>query len=463
MKIKIGIHYGREIIFVNVDERNIGEIIYPNEVQIQDEEKTIHQALENPISSKKFDEFLSDAKDVLFLINDATRPTPTAKILKILYSKIKNKNITFLVATGMHRAPTEEEYSEIFGELYHEFKDRIYAHDCKKEEDMVYLGTSKNGTEMHVNKMAVNAHKIVIIGSVEPHYFAGYTGGRKSFLPGVASYKTIEQNHKLALKTSAKALILKGNPVHEDMEDAIQTIKDKEIFSIMTVLDRNERIYAATAGDITESLKAAIDKAHRVFSVEIKEKADIVVAVAPYPMDIDLYQSQKALDNGKLALNDNGILILVSKCRMGVGSDTFVKLMSSCRSPQETLDKIDKEYKLGYHKAAKMAEIARWAHMWAVTKLDDELLNSIFIKPFHTLQEAIDAATAEKGEEKILFMMNASLTVPKLRKRLIHRTRKFIHASSWKKGVSPTAEEIDLSEDDVTKFVSFLSNSKQPC
>jgi len=450
MKLRIGIPYGRETISVYVDEHNIGEVIYPNDVETRDEEKTLVQALQNPIQSKTFEQFISDARDILFLVNDATRPTPTAKILRILYPLIKNKDVKFLIATGMHRAPTEEEYEEIFGDLRAALNDRIYAHDSKKDEDMVYLGTSKNGTEMYVNKMAVEAHKIVIIGSVEPHYFAGYTGGRKSFLPGVASYKTIEQNHKLALQSSAKALSLDGNPVHEDMEDAITTIKDKEIFAIMTVLDRYDRIYAATAGDITESLKAAIDKAHRVFSVEIKDKADIVVAVAPYPMDIDLYQSQKALDNGKLALNDNGILILVSKCRMGVGSDTFVKLLSSCHTPQDTLDKIDKEFKLGYHKAAKMAEIARWAQMWAVTSLDDELMESIFIKPFHTLQQAIDAAIAEKGEEKILFLMNASLSVPKRRKMLVYRPRKFIHASRW-------GAEVPLSS-----FVRTDDDRKEP-
>lgn len=438
MKLRVGIPYGRETINVHVEERNIGEIVFPNDVKIGDEEQIIEQALADPISSSNFDEFLSDAKDILFLINDATRPTPTAKVLKIIYPKIKDKNTRFLIATGMHRAPTAEEYLEIFGELYETLKDRISAHDSKKDEDMVHLGTSKNGTEMYVNKMAVEAHKIVIIGSVEPHYFAGYTGGRKSFLPGIAAYRTIEQNHKLALKASAKALSLQGNPVHEDMEDAILTIKEKEVFSIMTVLDRNERIYAATAGDITESLEAAIERAHQVFSVEIKEKADIVVAVAPYPMDIDLYQSQKALDNGKFALNDNGILILVSKCRMGVGSDTFIKLLSSCHSPQETLDKIDKEFKLGYHKAAKMAEIARWAQMWAVTSLEDKLLESVFIRPFHTLQEAIDAAIVEKGEERILFLMNASLTVPKVRKRLVYRPKKFIYASRWEKGIPAT-------------------------
>ncbi len=435
MKIKLGIPYGREEIFVEINENNIGEIVYPNEVVITDEEKTLLKALKEPFGSQGFDEFLSNAQNILFLVNDATRPTPTEKILKIIYPKIKDKDIKFLVATGAHRAPTEEEYFEIFGEFYEKFKTKIFAHDAKNDQ-MVFLGKSKNGTEMYVNKLAADARKIVIISSVEPHYFAGYTGGRKSFLPGVASYKTIEQNHKLALKSSARALNLKGNPVHEDMEDAIKTIKDKEIFSIMTVLNRDEKIYAATAGDITESLNAAIEKAHQVFSVEIKEKADIVVAVAPYPMDIDLYQSQKALDNGKLALNDNGILILVSKCRMGIGSETFVKLLSSCRDPQEALDKIEKEYKLGYHKSAKIAEIARWAEMWAVTSLEDDVLKSVFMRPFHNLQEAIDAALAEKGDEKILFLMNASLTVPRVRRKLIHRTKRFIYASRWEKGVT---------------------------
>jgi nickel-dependent lactate racemase len=240
-------------------------------------------------------------------------------------------------------------------------------------------------------------------------------------------------------------LALEGNPVHEDMEDAILALKGKEIFSIMTVLDREDRIYAATAGDITESLKAAIEKSHEVFSVEIKEKADIVVAVAPYPMDVDLYQSQKAIDNAKLALNPNGILILIAKCRSGVGHDTFVKLLSETHDPQEALDRIREKYILGYHKAAKIAEIARWANIWAVTSLDPDLMRSIFIRPFRMIQSALDAAVEEKGREKILFMMAASMTVPKLRKRLILKPRRFIH------GFQPEPEKPypDLSLDDI--------------
>ena len=277
---------------------------------------------------------------------------------------------------------------------------------------MVYLGKSKNGTEMHVNKLGVEAHKIVIIGSVEPHYFGGYTGGRKSFLPGIASFKTIEQNHKLALSPGAKSLALEGNPVHEDMIDALTTVK-KEIFSIQTVLDKHHKIYAATAGHINDSFLAAIDRANEVFAVKIKEKTDIVVSIVKFPGDIDLYQSQKGIDNAKLALKDGGILILVSKCRQGIGEESFVKLLSSCSSPKESLERIKEKYVLGYHKAAKMAEVGLWAETWGVTDLDPEMLKKIFIKPYKSLQAAIDDAMKQKGDKaKILFLMDGGLTVP---------------------------------------------------
>ncbi len=457
--MRVEIPYGRDFQEIYVKDENFGEMVYPNQVNVENEADTLFQALENPIQSRPFKEFLSDARDVLFIVNDGTRPTPTAKVLEMIHSDIKDLTVTFIIATGCHRAPTEEELQEIFGKHLEEYRDRIHSHDARNDE-MVRLGTSKNGTEMEVNKLGVDAHKIVIIGSVEPHYFAGYTGGRKAFLPGIASYKTIEQNHKLALKMSAQAMKLEGNPVHEDMEDAIQTIKDKEIFAIMTVLDRDDRIYAATAGDISQSLLAAIERSHEVFSVEIKEKADIVVAVAPHPMDVDLYQSQKALDNAKYALNPNGILILVSRCRSGIGHKTFADLLASAHDPQDALDKIEQKYVLGYHKAAKMAEIARWANMWAVTSIPPEMMKSMFITPFPTIQRALDAAVAQKGREKILFMMAASMTLPRLRQRLIMRPRRFIHGSKHEIAASPYIYEdsVKLPEDD--KIIAALMETR---
>ncbi|MFC1726044.1 nickel-dependent lactate racemase [candidate division KSB1 bacterium] len=408
----IKVSYGKEKVDVEVNDNNVGEIIEPNEVPIGDEIVTIKNAVNNPIKSKTLKEFLSDSKDVLFIVNDATRPTPTAKVLDIIYDDIKDFNVKFIVATGIHRAPTDEEYVQIFGKYYDVFKDRIFSHDAKAEKDMVYLGKSKNGTEMYVNKLGVDAHKIVIIGSVEPHYFGGFTGGRKAFLPGIASFKTIEQNHKLALKHEAKSLALEGNPVHEDMIDALGTVK-KEVFSIQTVLDKDHKIYAATAGDLFESFDAAINKSHDVFVVKIKEKADIVVSSVKFPGDIDLYQSQKGIDNGKLALKEGGILILTSTCRSGVGHASFVDLLSSCDSPAAVLKKIEKEFVVGWHKAAKMAEIGLWAQTWAVTNLEPELLKKIFIRPFNSIQEAVNEALKEKGPDaKVHFMLDGGMTVP---------------------------------------------------
>jgi nickel-dependent lactate racemase len=412
----LSVPYGKEgKLEAKIDDERLAGIIEPNEVEIGDETEVIRQALANPIGSKSLRDFLKGAKDVLFIVNDPTRPTPTARVLDIIEDDISGCPVSFIVATGVHRAPTEEEYIQIFTEKYYsKYKDRIFLHDGKKSE-CVFLGTSKNGTEMWVNKLGVDADKIVIISSVEPHYFAGYTGGRKSFLPGIASFKTIEQNHKLALKREACALKLKGNPVHEDMIDALGTVK-KEVFTINTVLDKNHRIYAAAAGDIYKSMEQAVAKADEVFVANIPQKADIVVSVVKFPSDIDLYQAQKGIDNAKYALKDGGILILVAKCRMGVGDESFVKLLSSASSPKDALDRIEQKFVLGWHKAAKMAEIGLWAQTWGVTDLDPELLKSIFIRPFSSLQEALDAALSEKGENaKVLVLLDGSLTIPSVK------------------------------------------------
>lgn len=413
--MKIKIPYGKEKVAVEVDDDRVLGVIEPNPVYIGDEAEIIRKGIENPINSKSFDEFIAGARDLLFIVNDHTRPTPTAKVLEVIYDKVKDKDVKFIIATGIHRGPYEDELDFIFGKYYTILKDRIYVHDSRKDEDMVYLGTSSAGTEMYVNRLGVEAHKLVPISSVEPHYFAGYTGGRKSLLPGIASYKTIEQNHKHALNTQAQMLILEGNPVHEDMIDAIKTIAGKEIFSIQTVLGGRKKVYSCTSGHIYDSFLAAIDKAHEVFCVDIEEKADIVVSVADFPADVDLYQSQKALEHGRLALKDGGIIILVSECRDGIGEKDYFNLLSSSRTPEEALKKIEQGYELGYHKAAKMAELATWAEIWGVTGLKDSDMECAFIKPFPDVQQAIDKALERKGEKaKVLFLMDGSLTVPRI-------------------------------------------------
>jgi nickel-dependent lactate racemase len=411
--MRVEVPFGEEIIKAEIDESHVSGIFGGNDVAASDETETVLRAIDNPVNSVNLRDFMAGAGDVVFIVNDATRPTPTARVLETVYEIIKPFDIRFLVATGAHRPPTDEEYRQIFGRFFEEFKPHIYAHNSRSDGDMVYITKSRNGTEVYLNRMVAEARKIVVISSVEPHYFAGYTGGRKSILPGVASYRTIEQNHRLALSDRARALALDGNPVHEDMKDTLTAIKDKKIFSIMTVLDKNQRIYAAAAGDIDAAFMAAVYKAREVYVVRLREKADIVVAVARHPLDIDLYQSQKAIENGKLALKDGGILILVSKCRCGVGDESFLNLLAACTTHGEVFKKIEKGYKLGYHKAAKMAELRQWADIYSITSLPEQLIRSAFMTPFPSLQAALNHGLRIKGSEaKVLFLLDGAVTVP---------------------------------------------------
>lgn len=409
----IQVPYHNTFISVRLLPVNLLGVVEPNDVSNPESVRSIiEQSLLHPDGDENFYEFMQRPGPLLVIVNDGTRPTPTRLIIDHIVSSLDKSDVTYIIATGVHRAPTDQEYRYIFGSHYEPCKSKIVVHDARKAEDMVYLGASKNGTEMYVNKLVMQVDKILVIGSVEPHYFAGYTGGRKGILPGIASYKTIEQNHKLALDVRAKALSLEGNPVHEDMIDALSVL-DKPIYSIMTVLDKNHDVYHVTSGNIHKAFYAAIEKAEEVFVARITKKADIVVTVAKYPMDVDLYQAQKAIDNAKLALKPGGTMILVAACREGLGEQAFIDLLTSSSSPSEVLDRIKGTYKLGYHKAGKMAELFQWANVFAFTELEDDLLRRIFIQPSHSLQNTIDNAVEAIGKEaKVLFLMDGCVTVP---------------------------------------------------
>ena len=410
----VDVKYGKDgVQQVDIPLENYVGTYYPKDVECGNPDEVIGASIDKPIGYESLAAFLEGGEDIVFIVNDGTRPTPTAKVLDSLSRRMDLRKARYIVATGTHRDMTEEEYNFVFGSNYEILKDRIICHDAKNSE-CVNLGTSKNGTPMEVNKIAVEADRLVIITSVEPHYFAGYTGGRKSFLPGVASYRTIETNHKLAMNKEAQSLVLEGNPVHEDMMDALEVVKDKAIFSIQMVLDRHQNIYKVASGALNPAFDQAVEWANEVFSVPIPEKADVVISVAPYPMDVDLYQSQKALDNGKWALKEGGKIIMVSKCREGIGHATFLQQLSTSKDPNEVLENLRSEYKLGYHKAAKMAEIATWASIWAVTDLDPQLLSDANIKPFSSVSAAVAEALIENPRARIIILMDGSVTIPKV-------------------------------------------------
>ncbi len=411
--MKIEVPYNREKITLEVAPEHFGAILKLNDQNGGKPKKSAVEATKEAIKGS-FEEFMALPGSTLVIVNDATRPTPTRLVMDAIGPELEKDKASFIIATGSHRAPYEKEYDFIFGSWYQTFKDRIYVHDCHRMDEMVYYGKTSRDTELYLNKHVKEAGKVIVIGSVEPHYFAGYTGGRKGFLPGVAAYSSIEHNHKMALSADAKALALEGNPVHEDLMEAMTLVKSP-VYAIMTVLDRNHEIDTVTAGDVTKSFDQAVEAANKIFTAPLKEKADIVITAAPYPMDVDLYQSQKAIDNAKLALKDGGTMILVSACREGIGGESFVRLLSSASTPDEVLEKIAAGFKLGYHKAAKMAEVFKWAHVQAYSTVQDDQLRNIFIEPVHDLQKALDDAIAKYGPDcKVVFMPDGSMTVPKI-------------------------------------------------
>lgn len=407
---------GKNKHYLEIDDRYSVEIIEPINVKKSNEMAEVLFGLKFPIESQNLKDFVSDSR-VLVIVNDATRPTPTETILKAIEPELSTaKELKFIVATGSHKKPDIQELEYIFGEFYKKLKDKIYCHNSKDKSQLIYIGDTKRATPVKINKLAVDSDKIVIINSVEPHYFAGFTGGRKSILPGISSYETITCNHKLSLDKNAGLLRLQGNPVHEDMMDAAYLVK-KPIFNINVVCDAKRRIYRVTCGDLEKSFKKAVDHAKKLYCVPAKKKADIVIAITSEPSDINLYQSQKSLENSKPVLKDGGTVILVSECRKGIGGNpTFFELLKSHKSPESLINYVKNNYLLGYHKSAKIAELAKVSKIFAVTAMNKEDIWACFMQPFDSLQEAFNKAASSYSNPHIIIIKDASITVPILSK-----------------------------------------------
>jgi nickel-dependent lactate racemase len=415
--VYIDVPWDAGTVALKIDGGRLAGVIESKTLKVRDEAAMLRSLLAGSNGAPRLRDFLDDATGpVVVIVNDATRPTPSGRVIEIMAGDLEGREVEFLVATGSHKAPGEHELEQIFGRTVRErYLERIHSHDARNDAELVHIGGTSRGTPVWVNRRVAEAHDLLLINSVEPHYFAGYTGGRKSLFPGVAGYATIEENHKLALDPAADNLALEGNPVHEDLAEMVGLLSDKSMYSIQIVLDHQHRIHSAHVGDLENSWRSAVDHADGHYVVDLPARYDVVVAAAPYPMDYDLYQSQKALENGSLALKDGGVLILVSKCRHGIGAETFFRLMAAAATPDEVLASIEGNYILGYHKAARLAHIANRGEMWGVTELPDEDLEAAFIRPFANVQQAVDAALARKGPKaQVLFLMDASITVPRV-------------------------------------------------
>jgi nickel-dependent lactate racemase len=378
-------------------------------------EEALKKGLAQPVGAESVDYFLKDCQHLLVLVNDLFRPTPTAQILSNLHPYLRSiTQLGFLVATGLHPKPSPEDLRSIFGMYYDGYRKNIFSHDCDNESQLVNLGKTSFGSEVNLHKLVLKASHILTISSVEPHYFSGFTGGRKMFLPGISSRRATQNNHALALSEEAQPLSLEGNLVHQDMEEALDFLGEKKIFSIQVVSANSENLQGCFCGDIREAFYSAVQKARQVFTKEVEERFDIVVAVVGPPLDKNLYQIQKSMEHAKMALKERGIIILVSPCYQGIGNDEWLKLSEKFLSWEEVLTSSE-EWNLGFHKLYRTAQLRRWAQIWAVTTLSSEILRRVYIEPKESLQRALDEALSIKGRAcNLLLLMDAGRQVPVL-------------------------------------------------
>jgi nickel-dependent lactate racemase len=371
--------------------------------------------------------FLAAAESpLLVVINDATRPTPSADVLAVIRDRLEawlggapGRELSFAVATGTHRALLPGEIERVLGpDVAQAHRGRIFVHDALDERNLMYLGRTSRGVEVEANRLLVEARSIIAINSVEPHYFAGYTGGRKSLFPGLAGYRTVRGNHALSMESGSEALRLEGNPVHEDLQEALALgIAGKRVYSIQLVLDKVHSIGFAAAGSMEESFAAAVAVAERQFVVDIDRPYEVVVSVVPYPMDCDFYQSNKAIQSGARAVADGGVLIIVSECPFGLGENqTLYDTLTAAASPEDALERLaGQEYRLGLHQPARVARILQRAEIWVVSSLSDEVVSAMFMRPFAGVQSAVDAALRSQGAgARVLVLTEASITVPRV-------------------------------------------------
>jgi len=366
--------------------------------------ESISKSIAEPVHFENLNAFLSAHRKLLVVVNDYTRPTPTAQVLKEL--NLNGHDVKTIVACGTHRKPTEEEIYKIIGGSTAPIGD-IVVHDSRDNENLIQLGSTKRGTNLSLNRLLFDCDGIIVVGSVEPHYFAGYTGGRKFLLPALAGFESVVKNHALAVDDQARITRLEGNPVHEDFMDALELFgRARDIFSVQLVLNAEHQVSYACSGHIVDSFSDAVKYAKETYVRSVASKADIVISVSKPPMDIDFYQSQKAIENVKLAVKDDGIIILVSSCRDGIGDRGFYDLLVA---RDETID----PHKFGFHKAIKMKRLLERVRVFVVSDLSSNIPSAMSLAPFKDVQTAFDKAKEIKGKSaRVLIVFDGSIVVP---------------------------------------------------
>ena len=414
MRIELGFDKGRQ--GVELPARNVMAVLQPCAVDVATRgEAEVRRALSEPIASPRLRDLLHAGETVAIVTSDLTRPMPTSLVmpplLEELYAAgIRKEDITLVFALGSHRGHTAEEQRKLAGEqAYHEIR-------CLDSDpaDCLCLGRTRRGTPAEITRVVAEADRRICLGNIEYHYFAGYSGGAKALMPGVSTRTAIQSNHRLMVEAGAVAGRLDGNPVREDLEEAAALCGAD--FIVNVVLDEHKEIVRTVAGEVTAAHRAGCAFLDKMYLSPIPGKADIVlVSQGGAPKDLNLYQTQKALDNAGQAVKEGGVVILVGACREGFGEAVFEEWMTRSPSPDYILQRIQEDFQLGGHKAAAIALVLAKAEIYLVSQLPPSVVRSIFMQPYDSAQRALNDAFAKRGRNaKVLVMPYGGSTLPRI-------------------------------------------------
>ena len=412
MKLRFGCGTGFQEVDVP-DENLIGEL-HANDVPVGlTGEAEVLRALKEPIGSPRLRDIVHPGETVAIITSDVTRPMPTYQVMPALLDElyaggVKKEDITLVFALGSHRKQSDEEKRRLAGErAYREIR-------CADSDpnDCVSFGTTSRGTPVDITRVVAEADRRICLGNIEYHYFAGYSGGAKAIMPGVSTRAAIQANHSRMVLPEAKAGALETNPLRMDIEEAAAMVGVD--FIVNVVLSEHKEILKAVAGDVTQAHRAGCKFLDSLYRKELKEPADIVlVSQGGAPKDLNLYQTQKALDNAKHAVKDGGVIILIGSCKEGLGERTFEEWMTSAPSAHSLIERIGREFRLGGHKAAAIAMVLERAEVDLVSELDDDFVRSIFLVPQPSAQVALDCAFQKLGKDAtVLAMPYGGSTLP---------------------------------------------------
>ena len=378
-------------------------------------DEAVKNALEHPIGSARLRDIVKPGEKIAIITSDITRPMPTYAVMPFLLDElssagVSDKDITLVFALGSHRKHSDAEKIKLAGE---ETFRRIACVDGDTA-DCVHLGVTLRGTPVDIVRCVAEADRRICLGNIEYHYFAGYSGGAKAIMPGVSTRDAIQSNHRMMIEKEACAGNLDTNPLRQDIEEAARMCGIDFILNV--VLDEHKKIIYAVAGDSVKAHRQGCRFLDTLYGKRIKQKADIVVvSQGGAPKDLNLYQTQKALDNAKHAVKDGGIIVLVGSCKEGLGEKVFEEWMTGAEKSADLIARIKKEFKLGGHKAAAIALVLEYADIYLVSDMEDAFVKKLFFTPFKTVQDAFNAALEKKGKNaSVLVMPYGGSTLPKL-------------------------------------------------